>query len=93
MASCSDVGGHPVEARGGQIVSWFMHRKQKSIFLLFHLLLLAFELRTKYRTHVPSRDFQLYFCQSLAGLSNEGSVDPGDSKSLPPITTLHALGS
>ena len=28
---------------------------------------------------MPSRDFQLHFCQSLAGLSNEGSVDPGDS--------------
>ena len=26
-----------------------------------------------------SGDFQLYFCKSLAGLSNEGSVDPGDS--------------
>ena len=28
---------------------------------------------------MPSRDFQLHFCQSLAGLSNEGSVDQGDS--------------
>ena len=28
---------------------------------------------------MPSRDFQLRFCQSLAGLSNEGSVDQGDS--------------
>ena len=28
---------------------------------------------------MPSRDFQLHFCQSLAGLSNEGPVDQGDS--------------
>ena len=27
---------------------------------------------------MPSRDLQLHFCQSLVGLSNEGSVDPGD---------------
>ena len=53
-----------------------MHRKQKSILLSFGPWP---EIRTKYRTHVPSRDFQLHFCQSLAGLSNEESVDQGDS--------------
>ena len=57
-----------------------MHRKQTSILLLVPPSFGPWpEIRTKYRTHVPSRNFQLHFCQSLAGLSNEGSVDQGDS--------------
>ena len=27
---------------------------------------------------MPYRDFQLHFCQTVVGLSNEGSEDPGD---------------
>ena len=52
-------------------------------------------LMDKYRTHVPSRDFQLHFCQSLAGLFNEGSVDPGDlshSHQLVPIQNQSKTG-
>ena len=42
-----------------------MHRKQKLLLPFVHLLLLALDLRskTKHRTHVPSRDYQLHFCQ------------------------------